>query len=252
MIAQQIPHEDLAIQWDCSTEVQDVYGAVPGLPKEGAIERNVAQFRRLSPLVPEKAHLGYHLCFGTLGGWPRFAPADLSATVDLANAVIEASGRRVDWIHIPVLNGVGDAFFAPLKNLKPRGAREVRLEVPGRTVGDALRVLALMEKPPKPTVALAMGDLGFCTRILAGKYGAPFTYAAFNKERNIAPGMPSFTEMKQVYHFDHLEADAQVFGVIGTLEVGVTGDAERIVLEHLHAREQRVAGSRHYRLEPRY
>jgi hypothetical protein len=123
MIAQKIPNEDLAIQWDCSTEVQDVYGAVPGLPKKGAIERNVEQFRHLSPLVPEKALLGCHLCFGTLGGWPRFAPPDLSATVELANAVIEASGRRVDWIHIPVLDGVGDAFFAPLKNLKPRGAR---------------------------------------------------------------------------------------------------------------------------------
>lgn len=123
MIAQQIPNDDLAIQWDCSTEVQDVYGAVPGFPKDGAIERNVAQFRRLSPLVPEKVLLGYHLCFGTLGGWPRFAPADLSATVDLANAVIEASGRRVDWIHIPVLPDVGETFFVPLKNLKPRGTR---------------------------------------------------------------------------------------------------------------------------------
>jgi hypothetical protein len=67
--------------------------------------------------------LGYHLCFGTLGGWPRFAPPDLGATVALANGIIEASGRRVDWIHIPVLPDVGENFFAPLKNLKPRGAR---------------------------------------------------------------------------------------------------------------------------------
>jgi hypothetical protein len=123
MIAQKIPNEDLAIQWDCSTEVQDVYGAVPGLPAEGAIERNVEQFRRLSPLVPETAMLGYHFCFGTLGGWPRFAPADLSATVELANAVVENSGRRVDWIHLPVLPDVGEAFFAALKDLRPRGAR---------------------------------------------------------------------------------------------------------------------------------
>jgi len=122
-IVDHIPHDDLAIQWDCSTEVQDSYGAVPGYTAEGAIERNVAQFRVLSPRVPEKAELGYHFCFGTLGGWPRFAPADLSATVELANAAIDASGRRVDWIHIPVLPDVGDAFFAPLKNLKPRGAR---------------------------------------------------------------------------------------------------------------------------------
>jgi hypothetical protein len=122
-IVKHIPNGDLAIQWDCATEVQDAYGAVPGYSADGAIERNVAQFRTLSPRIPESVELGYHFCFGTLGGWPRFAPADLSATVDLANATIEASGRRVDWIHIPVLPDVPDSFFAPLKNLKARGAR---------------------------------------------------------------------------------------------------------------------------------
>ena len=122
-IVEKIPNNDLAVQWDCSTEVQDAYGAVPGFTADGAVERNVAQFRRLSPLIPETVLLGYHLCFGTLGGWPRFAPPDLSATVALANAVIENSGRRVDWIHIPVLPDANDAFLAPLRELKPRGAR---------------------------------------------------------------------------------------------------------------------------------
>ena len=122
-IVKHIPNQDLAIQWDCSTEVQDAYGAVAGYSADGAIERNVAQFRTLSPRIPESVELGYHFCFGTLGGWPRFAPADLSATVDLANATIEASGRRVDWVHIPVLPDVKGSFFAPLKNLKPKGAR---------------------------------------------------------------------------------------------------------------------------------
>jgi hypothetical protein len=122
-IVKHIPHQDLAIQWDCATEVQDAYGAVAGHPAEGRIERNVAQFRALNRGIPESVELGYHFCFGTLGGWPRFAPADLSATVDLANATIEASGRRVDWIHIPVLPDVKGSFFAPLKDLKPRGAR---------------------------------------------------------------------------------------------------------------------------------
>jgi hypothetical protein len=123
MICQKIPHNDLAIQWDCTTEVQDAYGTLPGLSADGAVERNVAQFRTLSSRIPEAVQLGYHFCFGTLGGWPRFAPADLAATVELANATVEGSGRRVDWIHIPVLPDVGEAFFAPLKNLKPKGAR---------------------------------------------------------------------------------------------------------------------------------
>jgi hypothetical protein len=122
-ICARIPHEDLAIQWDCSTEVQDAYGAVAGLPKEGAVERNIAQMRVLSPSIPETVGLGYHLCFGTLGGWPRFAPTDLSATVDLANGMIEASGRRVDWMHIPALDSLDDAFYSPLAHLRPRGAK---------------------------------------------------------------------------------------------------------------------------------
>lgn len=122
-IVEKIPVDDLAIQWDCATEVQDAYGAIPGYTAEGAIERNVAQFGKLSPLIPDSILLGYHFCFGTLGGWPRFAPADLSATVALANAVIESSGRRIDWIHIPVLPDAGDAFLAPLRELRPRGTR---------------------------------------------------------------------------------------------------------------------------------
>lgn len=121
-IVEKIPNNDLAIQWDCATEVQDAYGAVPGFSAEGAIERNVAQFRVLSARLPEAVQLGYHFCFGTLGGWPRFAPDNLGATVQLANAVVEASGRCVDWIHIPILDRTDDAFFAPLKDLKPKGA----------------------------------------------------------------------------------------------------------------------------------
>ena len=37
-----------------------------------------------------------------------------------------------------------------------------------------------------------------------------------------------------------LHRGEEVFGVVGELEVGVAGDAERVVLEHLHAGEQRV------------
>ena len=29
--------KQLAVQWDCSTEVQDSYGSIPGFPLEGAI-----------------------------------------------------------------------------------------------------------------------------------------------------------------------------------------------------------------------
>src|SRR5262249_54829173 len=121
-IVEKIPGHELAIQWDCSTEIQDAYGGA-GFPIEGAIERNLEQVRNLSPQIPTNVALGYHFCFGTLGGWPRFAPDDLGQAVKLANGFVAASGRRVDWVHIPVLDRNDDAFFAPLKELKPQGAR---------------------------------------------------------------------------------------------------------------------------------
>ena len=122
-ILRKIPAHELAIQWDCATELQDAYGAIEGLDPETMIERNVTQFRRLCTAIPAEVGLGFHLCFGTLGGWPRFAPDDLSGAVTLANAVIEHSGRRVDWVHLPVLDTSEDSFFAPLAGLMPRGAK---------------------------------------------------------------------------------------------------------------------------------
>ena len=122
-IVDRIPANELAIQWDCSTEVQDAYGAIPGFPLEGAIERNLMEVRNLSPHIPSEVALGYHFCFGTLGGWPRFVPDDLGQVVKLANGFVAASGRRVDWIHIPVLDRSDEAFYAPLGDLRSQGAR---------------------------------------------------------------------------------------------------------------------------------
>jgi len=35
---------------------------------------------------------------------------------------LEATGRRVAWVHIPVLNTTEDKFYAPLARLKANGA----------------------------------------------------------------------------------------------------------------------------------
>lgn len=140
-IVARIPAEDLAIQWDCASELQDAYPAQSESAGGGGIEHNLGQVRRLASLVPEKALLGYHLCFGTLGGWPRFAPDDLSGAVELANALVEQSGRSVDWIHIPVLDGRDDSFVAPLAGLRPRAAR-VYLGMVHHMEGFAQRVAA--------------------------------------------------------------------------------------------------------------
>lgn len=113
-ILEHIPHHELAIQWDCATELQEAY--------KGSVDAQLAQVA-LSKNIPEDVALGFHLCFGTLGGWPRFAPESLDQAVRLANGFVAAAGRKVYWIHIPVLDRSDDAFFAPLKDLRSEGAK---------------------------------------------------------------------------------------------------------------------------------
>jgi 3-dehydroquinate dehydratase/shikimate dehydrogenase len=91
----------------------------------------------------------------------------------------------------------------------------VKLAVTAQHPVDNLRLLKLVQKAPKPTVAFCMGDLGIPSRILAAKFGAPFTYAAFNKERGIAPGILSYDELKTIYRYGRVNQETKIFGVLG-------------------------------------
>jgi 3-dehydroquinate dehydratase / shikimate dehydrogenase len=80
---------------------------------------------------------------------------------------------------------------------------------------DCVRLLKLVKDAPKPTIAFCMGEFGVASRLLCGRYGAPFTYATFSSEREIAPGQLSFDQMKTLYHYDEIGPQTQVFGVLG-------------------------------------
>ena len=80
---------------------------------------------------------------------------------------------------------------------------------------DVVRVLRLQEAAPRPTVAFCMGDIGQPSRFLALRYGAPWIYAAFNKERGIAPGMPSFDDFRTTYAGKAMARNTRIFGVVG-------------------------------------
>src|SRR5207248_2740168 len=56
----------------------------------------------------------------------------------------------------------------------------VKLAVRAERPQDNWRVLEMTKRAMKPTVAICLGDMGIPSRILAAKYGAPFSYAAFN------------------------------------------------------------------------
>ncbi|MBX9579827.1 MAG: shikimate dehydrogenase [Gemmataceae bacterium] len=90
-----------------------------------------------------------------------------------------------------------------------------KLAVLAQTPADVVRVLRLQRSAPKPTIAFCMGDIGQPSRFLSLKFGAPWIYAAFNKERGIAPGLPSVEDFKTTYPVRAIDRDTAVYGVAG-------------------------------------
>lgn len=90
-----------------------------------------------------------------------------------------------------------------------------KIAVAAQSSDDMARVFQLQRTAPKPTVAFCMGDIGLPSRFLSLKFGAPWIYAAFNKERGIAPGLPSFDEFRTTYPVRSITEDTKIFGVLG-------------------------------------
>ncbi len=123
-----IPHRDLAIQWDCAIEdtiIEQALEKAGGLTDEvRAVAADIfGPANELCAHIPEEVTLGYHACYGTSGGWPRREPDDLTGAVLLCNAAVEASGRQVDFLHLPTVASKGDDYLKPLGDLDHRGAR---------------------------------------------------------------------------------------------------------------------------------
>jgi 3-dehydroquinate dehydratase/shikimate dehydrogenase len=138
--------------------------------------------------------------------------------VDLEHDVIDAI-PRFGKVHRIVSYHNTHELPDDLEEIYRRMCRQdadlVKIAVRAQQPIDNLLVLRLLENAPLPTVAFCMGDLGIPSRILGARFGAPFTYAAFNKERTLAPGMPSFEEIDKVYHYRDIDRNTQVFGVLG-------------------------------------
>lgn len=91
----------------------------------------------------------------------------------------------------------------------------IKLVTLANSASDCARVLNLVKDAKVPTIAFCMGDFGIWSRIVCAKLGAPFTYAAFSPDRKMAPGQLSFQDMKHLYGYDRIDANTQLFGVIG-------------------------------------
>jgi hypothetical protein len=123
-IADLIPNQDLVIQFDQIAMFSD---AVAGSGRDSHLaamskDRYRSAIANVGSAVPEDVLLGYHLCYGGFEGWPTRTPP-LTAVVAAANLVAEAAGRRIDYIHLPLLAKQDEDYFKALSALKIGAAK---------------------------------------------------------------------------------------------------------------------------------
>lgn len=122
-ILRDIPHDDLAIQFDCAVEflVLETHdakgGRVPwfaGEVLDGLVQRAAEALSR----VPNDVEAGVHLCYGDVAEKHFVEPESTRTLVRFGNALTAAMRRPLTWLHLPVpIERDDDAYFADLQNL---------------------------------------------------------------------------------------------------------------------------------------
>ena len=114
-----IPHHDLAIQWDACWETVVFDQVFDWAPSGDPMRRIALQTPVISMGIPDDVVVGYHFCYGSMHDEHFVEPVDLARCVELSNFVVNNSGRRIDFVHMPVpIDRSDDAYYRPLRDLR--------------------------------------------------------------------------------------------------------------------------------------
>jgi 3-dehydroquinate dehydratase/shikimate dehydrogenase len=96
------------------------------------------------------------------------------------------------------------------------GAEVVKIATRALDITDSLPLFRLLEKHSSttPTIALAMGEEGLCTRVLAPKFGGFLSFASLGAEKGSAAGQVPYRQMEEMYRFSRIGPKTTVFGVV--------------------------------------
>lgn len=140
---------------------------------------------------------------------------DLEGERDLGEELIEglAPERRLISWHGPSADLA--ALRARFEFLARTPAAWYKLVPAALHSGEELAPLALLaELDRRDVTAFAGGEIGFWTRLVAPRLGAPLVYAAAG-ETPAAPGQPSLERLRGDYGLPELAAADRLFGVVG-------------------------------------
>ena len=124
-LLREVPHDDVAVQWDVAVEFGLLSGGFPAGEShdfDGIVRRLVECVGR----VPDDVPVGLHLCYGDYQHRHFKEPESLELQVSVANALTERAGRPIRWFAFTVPQYQRSVeYFAPLSDLRVRDETEL-------------------------------------------------------------------------------------------------------------------------------
>jgi len=136
-IANAIPPEDLAVQWDIAVEITQSLDNPNGSMRDFGADELAAAVARALDCLPDAVEGGIHLCYGDAGEDKHYVnPRDMGVMVAFHNAIAARAKHGIAWVHMPVPKEREDeAYFAPLAGLRLRSETELMLGLVHRLDG---------------------------------------------------------------------------------------------------------------------
>jgi 3-dehydroquinate dehydratase/shikimate dehydrogenase len=163
---------------------------------------------------------------------------DVELRSDYMEILVEKAGRGLVLSYHDT-EGTPEEFEEMYERMRDLGADVVKIAVTPRSVADVGRLLAfanrVKQKGGPPLIPIAMGPLGVITRVVAGRYGAPFTFAAAVAGAESAPGQLPVELMADLYRVRDVGESTKVYGVLGS-------SVEKSLSPFLHNRGFQTAG----------
>ncbi|MSV33977.1 MAG: shikimate dehydrogenase [Bryobacterales bacterium] len=104
---------------------------------------------------------------------------------------------------------------AVLRRLQRVPADGYKIVTTAKKPSDNCKLLDVARAHPRiQMVLLAMGEIGFPTRVLSTSFGGLYTYAAPNAAAGTAKGQVSARLLRNLYRVEKISCDAKIFGVI--------------------------------------